>query len=452
MLPLPGTYAKVLRQRAMKKLFLSLVLSFTIISLSFFATKPTYALSSPNPSCLFFGIFGCAVSSAFDYGFNKAMPEIVTDVLSNIERYLLVSMVGTQVLTAENSSQEYLPERDGALGALGLGMKQMYDRPPITVGDYLATIHPIAPTYATTDVPTTQNDIFGDTIRAFWTASRNLAYIFFVIVIVAIGFMLMFRSKIDPRTTVTVTAAIPTLVISLVLITFSLALAALLINIGQVLQEVVKYMLTNPILTQAPLLKNPGGGIGGDQVGLNITDIWVRFLNPAANYVNFGGPFGGFDLVSLLLDLILAVFTFILAIIVFFMLFIRYLNLLVKPLYAPFAFLFGAIPGRSHLITGWFRSYLVDVLTFPLVLLLLNLAMALRSSQGIGGSGDPFGLLSQGVNISGLLVVGILLMATKVPGFLEHALNAKPEPHLARSGTDPQDLLKRVPIVGGMFR
>lgn len=64
-----------------------------------------------------------------------------------------------------------------------------------------------------------------------WVAFRDLAYVFLVLVIIAIGFMVMFRMKLNPQTVIGVENALPRIVISLILITFSFAIAGFLIDL-----------------------------------------------------------------------------------------------------------------------------------------------------------------------------------------------------------------------------
>src|SRR3989344_9134089 len=70
----------------------------------------------------------------------------------------------------------------------------------------------------------------GGTINAIWTASRNTAYLFSIVLLIAAGFMVMFRTKISPQAVVTVQMMIPKLAITLVLITFSYAIVGFVID------------------------------------------------------------------------------------------------------------------------------------------------------------------------------------------------------------------------------
>lgn len=68
-------------------------------------------------------------------------------------------------------------------------------------------------------------------IRQFWVAVRNLAYFFLVLATIAMAFQVMFRVKLSPQTVITVQSAIPKIIFTLILITFSYAIAGFMIDL-----------------------------------------------------------------------------------------------------------------------------------------------------------------------------------------------------------------------------
>lgn len=67
-------------------------------------------------------------------------------------------------------------------------------------------------------------------IKTLWTATRNISYLVTIVILVAAGFMVMFRTQINPQTVVSVQMVIPKLAVSLVLITFSYAIVGFVID------------------------------------------------------------------------------------------------------------------------------------------------------------------------------------------------------------------------------
>jgi hypothetical protein len=68
-------------------------------------------------------------------------------------------------------------------------------------------------------------------VQEMWTAFRNVAFGLFVIVAIVFAFMIMFRVKLSPQTVVSVQSALPKIVVALILVTFSYAIAGFLIDL-----------------------------------------------------------------------------------------------------------------------------------------------------------------------------------------------------------------------------
>jgi hypothetical protein len=64
-----------------------------------------------------------------------------------------------------------------------------------------------------------------------WDAFRKVAYLILVLVIITIGFMIMFRMKLNPQTVISVENAMPKIIITLLLITFSYAIVGFAVDL-----------------------------------------------------------------------------------------------------------------------------------------------------------------------------------------------------------------------------
>lgn len=82
-------------------------------------------------------------------------------------------------------------------------------------------------------------------LMSLWKIFRDVAYLCLVLVMIVIGFMIMFRMKINPQTVISVENALPKIVITLILITFSFAIAGLLIDIMYILIVLSIGLLSN---------------------------------------------------------------------------------------------------------------------------------------------------------------------------------------------------------------
>ena len=64
-----------------------------------------------------------------------------------------------------------------------------------------------------------------------WTLFRNISYLLLTLLVVTIGLMIMFRVKINPQTVVTLESALPRIVVTIILITFSFAISGFAIDL-----------------------------------------------------------------------------------------------------------------------------------------------------------------------------------------------------------------------------
>jgi hypothetical protein len=76
-------------------------------------------------------------------------------------------------------------------------------------------------------------------LDSVWNIFRNLAYVFFIIVMIVSGFMIMFRKKLPGGSMVTLGNTITQSVLGVVLVTFSFAIVGVLMDFGKLSMNVV---------------------------------------------------------------------------------------------------------------------------------------------------------------------------------------------------------------------
>lgn len=338
--------------------------------------------------------------------------------------------------TAEGEYNPYL--RGGALGAVAMASDTLYDNlPNIRTGDFFRqalanNILNIQPAYG----QSTGVDILNTSgIMTLWKVFRNISYIFMVIVLLAFGLMVIFRYRTDPRTVVTFQMAIPRVAVSLVLITFSYPIGGFLMDLSTVLTELARSILT-PVLA----------GIGRTPINTGLWKIWQEFV--FTSVLNFAI---GYWVIEVIFWLIIRAIAFFIAFQIFWILISRYAMLFVQVIIAPLQFLWGTLPGQEEHTTRWFRSFLVNILVFPAIFLIANIASYIRA-LGVGGTGIPMPpAFLHPHDISGLVALGVLATAPKVPAILEDALDVTPSGHVAKAGVEPRSVLKSIPMLGRMF-
>ncbi len=102
-----------------------------------------------------------------------------------------------------------------------------------------------------------------------WTAFRNMAFIVLVLILISIGFMIMFRMKINPQTVISIENSLPKIVVALLLITFSYAIAGFLIDLMYVMILIIISVLSTtnvdkytPANTYSIVNEYVGAGLG----------------------------------------------------------------------------------------------------------------------------------------------------------------------------------------------
>lgn len=209
----------------------------------------------------------------------------------------------------------YVDNGGGAIGFMGNMIGMLYT-PPAHTSDYIRNLaqnfgitkHAYARWIDDTDPASSPSDsTYGTGFQSLsplmniWSAFRNIAYLLFVLVFVVIGLAIMLRVRIDPRTVMTIQNQIPKIIIGILLVTFSFAIAGFLIDVMWVaiylfygvfhgIQGVdVSSLSPQNIAGTTPL--GVVGLSGGTDIALKgadaISGIISAFFNNA-----FGGTFG----------------------------------------------------------------------------------------------------------------------------------------------------------------
>lgn len=314
-------------------------------------------------------------------------------------------------------------------------------------------------------------------ILPIWRNVLNIAYLLLALIFMIIGIGIMLRIKIDARTVMTLQNQIPRIIISIILITFSYAFAALLIDLMWTMTFVGVNQLTtieNPkvdndkTLSQKAtnsLMQNPiiyandiydvdtkielGGGIGNlawhtsQGFGNLIKRIVNNILNTDNNKCVHGLLPPKVDPGACVAGLIGGVATFIFIIVIFiailitlfkvwWMLLKAYLYTIMYVILAPVWIIFGLLPGRPLGFEKWIRSLFVNLAVYPLVVYLFVVARVLMEKfkedpqnkyiPPLVGNPDmeQFGVL---------LAFGAVLMTPTLIDWLRDAMNVKGSPY-----------------------
>ncbi len=259
-------------------------------------------------------------------------------------------------------------------------------------------------------------------LAPLWRLMRDTALLLIVLVVVIIGFLIMFRFKISAQTVVTLENSLPRIVIALILIVFSFPIAGFLIDLMYVVTALaVSLIASNGVhnINAANYHQNLFGGNTGtlfnlvlwNSDALNIGPalfaimptavniifrvsligfFWVAISkgwlpNPISEALKSNDPVVG-TLLRLIVSTILALVFSVLAPIllsliiivltglavfvrIFIMIFKSYIKLLLRILFSPMILMIDAFPGRK-MFSSWVKNIVGDLLVVPITVIM----------------------------------------------------------------------------------
>lgn len=379
----------------------------------------------------------------------------------------------------EARQQFFASQNNGLMGEGSNLIATLYQYQPSSTQSYLAHVsnnlqkHKIIPSALAAS-----NGIGFDTFSPFlsiWIAVRNLAYLGLVAFFIIYGFMMMFRVNLGQKTVISVQLAIPKLIVTLLIITFSYAIVGLVFDLMYVvIYFIFGYLTSQGLIISAASFWNPAKASSGfGTVGLlgsmiiNATVAIPATTIGVLNLVLGGlGTVAGIAViilpgVGLLIRLAISIAVLISYGKLFFKLIGSFISIVISLITAPLVLLGNAFPGSSAM-GGWFRSIVANVAVFPttIVLLLFSYMFMIQPILGlctttfgaILGSASCesfFGVKSlveqgstnvrnipligtnalgefKGSSILALLGLGLLLMASKYVDIVKDALKVPP--------------------------
>jgi len=286
-------------------------------------------------------------------------------------------------------------------------------------------------------------------LQPIWTTFRNLSYLLFALILVFIGFAIMFRMKISPQAVITIQAALPRIVLALILITFSYAIVGLMLDLMFFINHTIGITFNNIIgqltgwagwrnfLTTIFNFLSPSDDpyIGPAVTAFNTMAVGLSYFFIFVNWV--------FPIAGLILTLILSIVIAIALARCLFVILKSITMIVINIIFAPLRILMGAMPG-STAITDWFKDLFSNILILPLMLVFFYIsaylimasapeASGFTSGLGIGGLGAIWKAATGQTteNLTVLMVlpfcgIGLLLMAPKVSEIIQGMITKKP--------------------------
>lgn len=347
------------------------------------------------------------------------------------------------------------------LGSVSNGIAFLYKVPPANTNQFIAYY---AEKLNIVDSAYAQGIGFSglSPLLPLWRTFRNIAYGFIILIMVAVGFMVLFRTKIDPRTVISVQNALPRIIVTLILITFSYAIAGLLIDLMYLVLFVALAAINSasPFADLPNVLTQYSGGpvsglwsaafafqkagidgivnlIGGSTVtiingimiaigaiaGFGIGGVGGMAIGGAtAAGLNFAS--GGNALIWLIVTLAL-LFSFFR---ILFMLIAAYIQVVISLIFGPLQLMFGAIP-NTNAFGSWIRGLVANLAVFPITSIMLLIGHLISAAGGAATDSQLWTPPGLGGNVgaasTGIISFGIVLVIPSIANSFKEAIKAK---------------------------
>lgn len=412
------------------------------------------------------------------------------DVINPQQPCLGINQTTKKVGFLPKQDNSTTPQLGGAVGLL-IPLITMTYQLPIHTGDYTSYI---ASNFGLTKPVYAQGTGFTNlsSLMQLWIRIRDLSYLFFVLIFVIIGFAIMLRIKIDPRTAMSIQNQIPRIIISILLITFSYAIAGVLVDFMWVTTYTGINILTNGVTCQngggnsmtsvatQNLLDTPfqymnqllgcpfntglNNHLGIEElarrVGYSVADIITRVVwgilghgdfAPNCSGVNFLTNFddcvawGFFNIIRGIIN-VLAMLIFIIAILV--QLFRIWLELIKAYIYsvlytlvAPLWILLGLVPGaKGYGFGSWMRHMVFSLIIYPFTAFLFVIAIVIANDPNVttktydpnsGALFVPPLVANPNIenNIGYILALAVILITPQAVAMMREVFNAPQSKH-----------------------
>lgn len=249
-------------------------------------------------------------------------------------------------------------------------------------------------------------------LQTMWQVTRNASYALLIVAFIIMAFMVMFRVKISPQTIITVQSALPRLIIILILITFSYAIAGFVVDLAFVVLGLIAALagtastlppidLFNLLISTKPI------------TAMFIGTIIAAVAGTIFGVGGVGAFFSGWAILAVVFLFIPAVVMFLITLL-FLVMLLRIAWLMIKTfitiillvIASPILILMGVFPTSGGFGT-WLKNLASHVAVFPTIALMFFFAhfifwSSINTGGGVGELLAGIGILNPyGIDIIG---------------------------------------------------
>jgi len=217
-------------------------------------------------------------------------------------------------------------------------------------------------------------------VQVIWGVFRNISYFLLALSFIVLAFMIMFRVRISPQTVITIQSAIPKIIFTLLFITFSFAIAGLLIDLSYVavgllaLAGDASSSLNSVGLFSALLSAHP---ILAMMLIILIYFIGIQVVLGPATAASYIISLGILAPLFLILDVVI----FLVILFVFLIIWVRliwvllrtFINIVLLIVFSPILILTGIFPGGGG-FGSWLRNLSSQLAVYPVFIAMLYLS------------------------------------------------------------------------------
>lgn len=238
-------------------------------------------------------------------------------------------------------------------------------------------------------------------IQKLWKATRDASYALIVFASIILAFMIMFRVKVSPQLVITAQTAIPKIAFALIFITFSYAIAGLMIDLMNVSIAIVilifraSGVMTTNVFDSFNFLINGRVANTGGHVDLGLITLYTYYMVSfvVAYIAATLSAVGEFTLIGVVGGLLTFIAGFLIIPVVIIYSFIHFFKLMITTLkiyigiiasiiLAPLIILAGVV-SNGFGFGKWLKELAINLATFPAMALFWILAfMFLQMSIG----------------------------------------------------------------------
>lgn len=206
----------------------------------------------------------------------------------------------------------------------------------------------------------------GNLIKTLWQATRNISYMLLVLAVIVMAFMIMFRVKLSPQVVISVQSALPNIIFTTILITFSYAIAGFVIDLMYVVIGLIASLLVSSGFTGNNFIQMFGDLNNAHSAFSLMYGYWIMFV--VASISTIVASISSFVMAILvLLFSILSIFAIIFwSIKIIYMLLKNFALVVLTIATGPLEILVGAFTGKST-FGSWLKKLISHLAVYPIL-------------------------------------------------------------------------------------